>query len=146
MGQKAPASRAGLSHDLNHTLAGLQNDKKTTNEATMLLKAKKRVVEMKLKQANFQPEMRPFEAEIELFWHDTALPAGLRREHSTKCKNDPAEGNSRSTAKHKNSGNEAKKLLKTKDLSFWDAQMARVLGANQSELDATGSQKPIPGP
>ena len=102
----------------SHTARGLQNNKKITFEANMLLKTKERIVETKLKRTHFERQMCRLNPQIELSLHTPVRAGGPCRKHTARFDREPARGTPQNPRKCKNSGNEAKKLLKTKEVSF----------------------------
>lgn len=92
----------------------------------MLLKTKERVVETKLKRTHFERQMCRLNAQIELPLHTLVPAEGARRKHTVRLDEEPARGTPQNPRKCKNSGNKAKKLLKTKEVS---------LEANPEEID-----------
>ena len=73
--------------------------------------------------------MRALNTEFELFDASRLLPVGSRAESGWLRKR-PGEGNPEDRGKYKNSGNEAKKWLKTNDITFLMVQIRRVSGAD----------------
>jgi hypothetical protein len=96
----------------------LQNNKNITNEASMLLKTQERVVETKLKRTHFERQACQLNPQIGLSLHTSVRACGPRCKHPARFVKEPARGTPLNPRKCKNSGNKAKKLLKTKEVSF----------------------------
>jgi len=98
-----------------------QND---TNEATKSLKTKEGIFETKLKRTQNEPhlraEMRTFRTEFELF-HTTPVLVAASNGEDEWGRDRPAVGIQRTSRNCENRGNEAKKCLKTKDITFSNA-------------------------
>jgi len=71
-----------------------------------------------LKRTHFERQMRELNPQIELSLHAPVRAGGPRRKHTARFDKEPARGTPESPRKCKNSGNKAKKLLKTKEVSF----------------------------
>jgi hypothetical protein len=71
-----------------------------------------------LKRTHFERQMCRLNPQIELSLHTPVRAGGPCRKHTARFDKEPARGTPQNPRKCKNSGNKAKKLLKTKEVSF----------------------------
>jgi hypothetical protein len=100
--------------------AGVRNNKKNTTEASMLLKTKEGVCKTKLKRTQIEPqlsaEMRALRVEFD--FSDTLQVLAEASNGKDDCgRSHPVGGIQRAAREYENRGNEAKKLLKTQDIT-----------------------------
>ena len=143
---------AGFSHGpSSHNARGLQNNKSITFEASMLLKTQECIVETKLKRTHFARQMCRLNPQIELSLHTSVRAGRPRRKHTARFDKEPARGTAQNPRKFKNSGNKAKKLLKTKEVSFKTnlretnfvpQTSVLIMCLNQSRIEATRGAGP----
>jgi hypothetical protein len=97
------------------------NNKKNTNEASMLLKTQEGMCKTNSKRTQNEPQLsaetRALRAEFELSSASQVL-AGASTGEDDRGRNRLVGGIQRTTRKYENRGNEAKKCLKTKDITF----------------------------
>jgi hypothetical protein len=98
------------------TARGLQNNRKYYDRSQYVIENKGARCRNELKRTHFERQMCRLNAQIELSLHTPARAGGPRRKHTARFHTDPTCGASQSATEHKNSGNEAKEYLKTKDL------------------------------
>ena len=84
--------------------------------------------------------MGTLSAQFELFNTAHFSASEWNGEERVRVRNRPVGGNPVSAMKHKNSGNEARKWLKTKDITFLMLQIQRILRANLHDFDAKRSK------
>jgi hypothetical protein len=100
---------------------GFRNNKNNTIEASMLLKTNECVCKTKLKRTQIEPqlsaEMHAIRVKFELSSTSQVL-AEASNGKEIGGRNRPVGGIKRTAREYENRGNEAKKCLKTKDITF----------------------------
>jgi len=102
--------------------------------------SKRGMSKTKLKTSCFLAQMTRKKAKAGWFLTKRAHKRRVERRCARENALAPGERESRDSGKMKNRGNEAKKYLKTKDITFFVVQIERVLRANLRKFDAARSK------
>jgi hypothetical protein len=102
----------------SHTARGLQNNKKHYDRSQYVIENKGTLCRNELRRTHFECQMCRLNPQIELALHARVRAGGPRRKHSARFGNEPTCDAPQGATNYKNSGNEAKEYLKTKDLTF----------------------------
>jgi hypothetical protein len=86
--------------------------------------------------------MSTLSAQFQLSWRTPVPAVGLLwRRPTSRFENEPAQDTPRNAEKYKNSGNEAKEYLKTKDLTFLNAAKDAHLARKLTQIGENNDQK-----
>ena len=135
----------------SHTARGLQNNKEYYVRSQYVIENKGTHCRNESKRTHFERQMRRLNPRIELSLHTPVRARGPCRKHTARFDKEPARGTPQNPMKCENSGNKAKKLLKTKEVNFntnlrqsnfvpQTSVLIRCL--NQSRIEATRGAGP----
>ncbi len=118
-GQAGPTSPGWLkSRIFDRQRAGISIQQEYYERSHYDIENKGRHCRNDLKRTHFERQVCRLNLQIELSLHALARAGGPRRKHTARFDDEPTCGASQSAREYKNSGNEAKKYLKTKDITF----------------------------